>query len=417
MSQGSDLRRHRATLEDEWSRWIPRLRMARRSPSGSVPLRPEVAESWARSLDSVDPGQDSAPADEGVPVARRWAASPLHRPVGDLSSELHSIAEEAGFVGAVTDQSGTILWTCGGRTMRTRAERVNFAPGGRWDESAMGTNALSLALRTGRPSTVFSAEHLVSALHGWVCYCAPVRAPDGSVLGVLDLSTTWDRSHPLAMATVRSLATALESRLASTPPPAESPATPAEGAAGVRLSCLGVARAERDGVALPLPPRQLEILTLLALEPDGFTSDRLREALYGDRPVTTSTLKAEVSHLRRALGGAVASRRYGLTAPVSCDAADVLNALRDGDTGTALRHYRGPLLPRSEAPGIVEWRAQLEVAVREAVLASSGPEHALRYGERAPYDAEVHEHALRLLAPGDRRGPIAVGRLSTALRE
>ncbi|MFI1561666.1 GAF domain-containing protein [Streptomyces sp. NPDC020490] len=421
MSQRSDLRRRRATLEDEWSRWVPRLKQpapARRSAADG-PLRPEVTESWLRSLGSVDPCRDSAPVADTRSVAERWAASPLRRPVDDLSDELHSIADDAGFVTAVTDASGTILFTRGGQTMRRRAERVNFAPGGRWDEPDMGTNALSLALRTGRPSTVFSAEHLVSALHGWVCYCAPVHGPDGRVLGVLDLSTTWDRSHPLAMSTVRSLVSAIEGRLRTEAPApgAAQAATSAAPAAPVRLRCLGAERADRAGAPLPLRPRQLEILTLLALEPDGFTPERLREALYGDRAVTASTFKAEISHLRRALGGGVAARRYALTAPVTCDAVDVLRALERGDTGTALTHYRGPLLPRSEAPGIVEYRAQLEVAVREAVLSSTGPEHALRYGERAPYDAEVHEHALRLLGPHDRRRPIAVGRLSTALRD
>ena len=60
---------------------------------------------------------------------------------------------------------------------------------------------------------------------------------------------------------------------------------------------------------------------------------------------------------------------------------------------------------------------RLEVAVREAVLASARPEHALRYGERAPYDAEVHEHALRLLGRGDARRGRRAGRLSAALRD
>ena len=120
----------------------------------------------------------------------------------------------SGFVAAVTDESGTILWTCGERGMRRRAGAVNFAPGGRWGEEAMGTNALSLALRNDTASTVFSAEHLVHALHGWVCYCTPLHGPDGSVLGVLDLSSTWDRSHPLAMPALRTLAGAVEARLA-----------------------------------------------------------------------------------------------------------------------------------------------------------------------------------------------------------
>ncbi|MFJ6556685.1 GAF domain-containing protein [Streptomyces luteogriseus] len=406
MSQRPDLRQRRAVLEHEWSRWVPRLRVPGARPGGTATLRHEVTESWARSLGSVDPGRDSAPVADDGRVHQRWASSPLYRPVSALAGELHSIAEDAGFVTAVTDESGTILWTCGGPTMRRRAERVNFAPGGRWDEQAMGTNALSLALRTGRPSSVFSAEHLVSALHGWVCYCAPVHGRDGRVLGVLDLSTTWDRSHPLAMSTVRTLVSSIEARLT----------TQDAGTGHLRLTCLGAERAVRDGRHLRLRPRQLEILVLLSLEPGGFSAERLRAALYGDRPVTSSTFKAEISHLRRALGGAISPRHYALTEPVSCDAGEVLRALEQGDTDTALRRYGGPLLPRSEAPGIEEWRTRLEVAVRDAVLASTRPEHALRYGERAPYDAEVHEHALRLLGPGDTRRAIARGRLATALR-
>ncbi|MFI8089248.1 transcriptional regulator [Streptomyces sp. NPDC086080] len=408
MSQRNELRQHRARLESAWSRWVPQMRAAGAQPLGGEALRPDVTASWLRSLTSVDPALDSAPVTDGGVVHRRWLGSPLRRPVDGVTDELRAIAEDAGFVTAVTDETGTILWTCGGRTMRRRAERVNFAPGGRWDEGAMGTNALSLALTTGRPSSVFSAEHLVTALHGWVCYCAPVHAPDGRVLGVLDMSTTWDRSNPLAMSTVRTLAATIEDRLRAEPPAVAS--------GPVRLTCLGTGRADRDGAPLALRPRQLEILTLLALDRDGFTPGRLREALYGDRTVTASTFKAEISHLRRALDGGVATRRYALTAPVSCDAREVLSALERGDVETALRLYRGPLLPRSEAPGIEEWRSHLEVAVREAVLAGSRPEHALRYGEQAPYDAEVHEHALRLLDPGDPRRALAMGRLTTALR-
>ncbi|MFB6848983.1 transcriptional regulator [Streptomyces sp. NPDC056373] len=407
MSQRPDLTQRRAVLEHEWSRWVPRLGVPGTRPGGTAVLRHEVSESWARSLGSVDPGRDSAPVTDDGRVHQRWTSSPLYGPVSALAGELHSIAEDAGFVSAVTDESGTILWTCGGPAMRRKAERVNFAPGGCWEEQAMGTNALSLALRTGRPSSVFSAEHLVSALHGWVCYCAPVHGRDGSVLGVLDLSTTWDRSHPLAMSTVRTLVSTIEARLI----------TEVSRPARLRLRCLGTERAVRDGRSLPLRPRQLEILTLLALEPDGFSPQRLRAALYGDRPVTSSTFKAEISHLRRALGGAISPRHYALTTPVSCDAADVLRALEQGDTDTALGHYGGPLLPRSAAPGIEEWRTRLEVAVREAVLASTRPDHALRYGERAPYDVEIHEHALRLLGPEDGRRAIAAGRLTTALRD
>ncbi|MBY8862412.1 transcriptional regulator [Nocardia sp. CA2R105] len=403
MADHSTLSQLRAALEQEWARWIPGHAPA---PASSR-LRGEVAQSWMRSLLDVDPGRDSAPTAPGD-IAPRWAESPLRAPVTELADQLHGITHDAGYVAAVTDEAGTILWSYGGMVMRRRAERVNFAPGGRWGEMHMGTNALSLALQTGKPSKVFSAEHLVAALHGWVCYCAPIRGADGRQLGVLDLSTTWDRAHPLAMSTAQMLVSAIENRLrAGAAQAAES---------GMRLTSLGSARVLRDGKPVRLRPRQIEILTLLALEPEGFTHERLHYAIYGDRPVTSSTLKADVSHLRRETGGEIANRVYQLTVPLTCDAVDLAAALEAGNTAEAVRLYRGPLLPGSETPGIVEWREYFEVGVRTAVLASTDPEYALRYGERVPDDIAVHEHALRLLRPDDTRRAVAVARLHAALR-
>ncbi|WP_084505266.1 helix-turn-helix domain-containing protein [Nocardia harenae] len=411
MAQRRSLSQRRAALEAEWARRVPR-------PPGTDAIRPTadvappgaldsaVAQSWVRSLRTVDPGRDHAPGD-AVDVRTRWAASPLRTPVLELADQLRAVADGSDFVAAVTDESGTILWSYGGPVMRRRAEQVNFAPGGRWDEPHMGTNALSLALRTERPHTVFSAEHLVAALHGWVCYCAPIHGPDGRQLGVLDLSTAWDRAHPLAMSTAMALASAIEARVR-----AGAPAAP-----GMRLRCLGGAELVRAGGPVRLRPRHLEILTLLALEPEGFTHERLHFAVYGDRPVGTSTLKSEMSYLRRATDGEISSRVYRLAHPPACDAVELLAALESGDTGTAVELYRGPLLPGSDTPGIVTWRDHLEVAIRTAVLSSPDPAHALRYGEFAAADIAVHEHALTVLAHGDARRAIAAARLHSALRD
>ncbi|WP_218026813.1 GAF domain-containing protein [Nocardia inohanensis] len=396
------LAQRRAVLEKEWADWVPRLAVAA-APESNPAVRTEVARSWTRSLPTVDPSRDSAPGTADSDA--RWARSPLRGPVLDLSDQLRSATEDAEYVAAVTDETGTILWAHGGTVMRRRAEQVNFAPGGRWDETHMGTNALSLALESGRPATVFSAEHLVAALHGWVCYCAPIRDAQGRTLGVLDLSSTWDRSHPLAMATVQSLVIAIEARLRSEAQPEP----------GVRLNCLGSGGLTRDGHRIRMRPRHLEILALLALEPDGLTPDQLHFAVYGDRPVTTSTLKADVSHLRRETGGEISNRTYRLISPLWCDAVELVTALRAGDTATAVRLYRGPLLPESETPGIIRWRQYLEVAVRTAVLSSTDPNDALAYGQRAVEDAEIHEHALRLLPAGDGRRSIAAARLHAAL--
>ncbi|ROO89212.1 hypothetical protein EDD29_6899 [Actinocorallia herbida] len=380
----------REALRREWSRWL--------AGRGSPGVRAEIGASWRRSIRAVDPALGCAP----LAAEADWARSPLRAPVEAVSGELRAVAEDAGFVAAVTDERGTILWTCGGAVMSRRAGAVNFAQGGRWDEASMGTNALALALETGVPSSVFSAEHLVEALHGWVCYCAPLHGPDGAVLGVLDISSTWDRSHPLGLPTVRGLAAAIEGRLGKA------------AGSGWRLRCLGAASLRRDGVSVAIRPRQVEILALLALEGRALPPERLHDSLYGERRVSAVTLRAEVSHLRRVMAGALSTRAYALAGQVSCDAAEVLAHLHAGRLTEALDGYGGPLLPLSEAPGVVRWRDHIEVALREAVLADPRPEPALAYGAHHPEDLAVHEHAAALLPSADPRHAVAVARARAA---
>ncbi|MEU1426383.1 transcriptional regulator [Nocardia sp. NPDC005746] len=405
MTQLPAASRQRAELEKAWERWTTSTPGC--PPGAQVALRGEVAASWERSLRTVDPTRAVAPGTDRDELGSRWAESPLRTPVTEMAGELRALTEDSGMIAVVTDEAGTVLFSCGDRSVRRRAESVNLAPGGCWDEPYMGTSGIALSLHSGRPSQVWAAEHLVEALHGWVCYCAPIRAADGRQLGVLDLSTYWDRSHPLILTTVRALVTAIESRVhAEQQHPAATP----------RLEALGVPRLYQQGSQVPMRPRQLEILTLLALEPEGFTPERLHEAVYGGRSVSSSTLKSDVSRLRAATDGRIADRRYMLTEPLACDAVELLAALEAGDLTTAVRLYRGPLLPDSDVPGIVQWREHLDVCLRTAVLADHNPEHALRFGQRCPDDIEIHEHALRLLPHGDSRRALAAARLHTALR-
>ena len=148
-----------------------------------------------------------APLADADETRLAWQTSPLSvcRPAARI--ELQAAADDGELVVAITDPAARILWTYGGMVMRGRAEQVNFVPGGRWDEASVGTNALDLALRLDRAATVYSAEHFSSCVHGWVCWAAPVHDPStGRQLGVLDLSTTWDRSHPIGLATAQALA-------------------------------------------------------------------------------------------------------------------------------------------------------------------------------------------------------------------
>ena len=298
---------------------------------------------------------------------------------------------------AVTDAETRVLWTYGGRVMRGKAESVNFVPGARWDDQSVGTNALDLANRHGEPSMVFSAEHYAPIVHNWVCWAAPVFDPtSGTQLGVIDLSTTWDRTHPIGLATARVMARLIESAMPRTHQYAAAEPE-AAGEPGLVLTLLGTADVRLDGQRLLLNRRQTEVLALLALHPEGLSLEQLHAAVYGDQAVTFSTLKAEVSHLRAALGGQLSSRPYRLLMPVSTDVDHVLALLRAGQVAAAVKAYGGDLLPGTNSPALGELAEYVAVAVREALLADPDADAVLRYTDLSPYDTAVVERCLDAL--------------------
>lgn len=386
-----DLRGRRSALERAREEW------AQRRAAGTEGVPGTIVDSWNRSADTVPDSVTEAPMDDPDRTQAEFEDSPLHVAVGQLENELRRAAEDGDLVVAVTDPDTRILWTYGGRVMRRKAERVNFVTGGRWDEDSVGTNALSLAQQTGRTQTVFSAEHYAPIVHNWVCWAAPVRdLATGEQLGVLDLSTTWDRSHPIGAATATALASLLEREI----PRAGLSGNEIRTGSGLTLRVLGAAEAHVDGTRLLLTRRQSEILATLALHPEGLSLDALHAAVYGDARVSPSTLKAEVSHLRQALGGRLASRPYRLDLPVTCDAVEVMRAVRSGDVEGAVAAYNGDLVPGTESPELTSTGDYLAVAVRESLLADPRPDVVVRYARAVPYDTEVVERALALL--GDR---------------
>ncbi|GAA1945294.1 helix-turn-helix domain-containing protein [Nocardioides panacihumi] len=375
-------------------------------------VRPEILRSWARSGIAIRPDVTHAPLADEDDTADYWRHSPLQVAVERVEDDLRRTAEDGDLVIAVTDPDTRILWTYGGRVMRRKAETVNFVPGGRWDDQSVGTNALDLANRDDVPSMVFSAEHYAEVVHNWVCWAAPVHDPvTGARLGVVDLSTTWDRTHPIGLATARVMARLIETAL---PVGAVAGPRDEQSAPGLVMTLLGTAETWLDGQRLLLNRRQTEILALLALHQEGLSLEQLHAAVYGDQAVTFSTLKAEVSHLRHAIGGQLASRPYRLLMPVTTDVEQVLALLRRGRVAAAVDAYGGDLMPGTNSPALTELAEYVAVAVREALLANPEPDAVMRYSELAPYDAEVVEVCLARLDGGHPAVPLLKGRLAVA---
>ncbi len=378
-------------------RRIESIRRGERTPGEHiVVVGMDIAGSWQRSREAVSETCSAAPIEDTV---SDWTQTPYGQAVTSCVYELETVARESGMVAAVSDAEGRLLWTGCSRSMRNRAERVHFVPGGRWDERSVGTNALALALRYRRPASVFSAEHFIPAVQDWVCYAAPVRdATSGEVMGVVDLSTTWNKHSPLALHAVERFAQRVSQALQSL---SHMPV--------LRLRTLGTPQAVLQGRVVPLSPRQLEILCLLALHPEGLDLERMHAALYGDRPVGVATLKTEVSQLRERLGGAIGSRPYRLLVNWQADFRDLEQALDAGRIENALGIYRGAFLPRTESPLLRAWRDCLESRLSEAIFRVDNPDVLLNHLGQAPEAVDALQRLSELL-PSDHPGRALLAR-------
>jgi hypothetical protein len=346
-------------------------------------MRAEVADSWHRSAAAGVPadGQTAPitlPDDELRDVRD---AHPLARVFPLLDDVLGQAARDCDAIMAVSDEAGQLLWVCGSGTALRRAESIGFVEGSNWDERFAGTNAPGLALRLDQPATVVRAEHFRHAVQPWSCAATPIHDPGSSrLLGVLDITGGDEIVVPQTMAMVRAAARLAESEIArdlltrSVPEQRRSGSHLVIESLGRSDSLVSIADGRGNQGTVRLSPRHSEIVLLLASAPRGLSGDELAVLLYEDDN-GGSTMRAEMNRLRHLLGEELlGSRPYRLTADVTADWLGVEARLAAGDVAGALRAYRGPLLPRSTAPGVVRLRSGLDEALRAALLRSRQPD-------------------------------------------
>jgi hypothetical protein len=139
----------------------------------------------------------------------------------------------------------------------------------------------------------------------------------------------------------------------------------------IRVTFLGRDRAvlEVGSRRTELRRRLSEILMLLCEHPEGMSAGVLCADLHGDEG-SPSSVRVEVSRLRKLIGPFIDTDRYRLTCDVETDVRRVEGLLRNGAVREAAEAYSGPFLPDSEAPGVVRAREQLDAWMRQAVVSS-----------------------------------------------
>jgi hypothetical protein len=160
-----------------------------------------------------------------------------------------------------------------------------------------------------------------------------------------------------------------------------------------------------DGRTVSLSARHSEILAILGNHSSGLSADDLCAQLYpGDGSAVT--LRAEMVRLRKVLHGlspdaVPESRPYRLPVELLPDSGQVLSCLQRGAHRIALEIYKGAVLPRSEAPGVVQLRERVSHLLREALLSDGSVDSLLKYAElpEAKYDVDLRLAVLKLLPP------------------
>lgn len=184
------------TRKQDWERFCA----LGRPPVG---LRAVVLESWTRVAKLGGIAQRRrAPLVEAEEFAR------LHLANRDLleAAQRHlaqnaALLRDAQSIMVLCDPRGVVLQADGCLAVLDQAHDDRLLLGGRWDEVAIGTNAIGTALHTGRPVQICGPEHFCEVIQKWNCAAVPLRHPaTGRVLGVLDVTAPCAVPQPQAAA-------------------------------------------------------------------------------------------------------------------------------------------------------------------------------------------------------------------------
>lgn len=428
LHRGQSVRKRRMQLEHAHERFVtglssePEVDLRERFAAEEA-LRPLVFESWLRSHNStMNPDHlPEVPALSVDELQELRVIHPMSRVLPLVNRLLLNEATESGFIIAVGDAEGRLLWVDGDYRLRSRAEDMGFRAGMDWSERAVGMSAPGSALELDHAIQVVGAEHYDRGVHQWSCAAAPVHDPvTGSILGVIDVTGGDEIAAPHILPLVEATLAAVEAELKleslrghlERARPMSTHSASGVGRTGSsrrvtpRLVVLGreTALLECESGAHELSGRHAEILIALASSPKGMSAQVLVGAVYGEQG-SEQTLRSEIARLRgwmnqQGIDLAVASRPYRLACEMKIDASEMLAALARGAHRLALASYEGPVLPQSVSPSVNELRMNVEGTLRESMLQSAAADQLFAYAQLwAPDDKEVWETLLRLLPP------------------
>ncbi|MES1040023.1 sigma-54-dependent Fis family transcriptional regulator [Peribacillus simplex] len=176
-------------------------------------LRKEVADSWKRCKKlNVNPFKIPPIMDEYEIEEIISKNQYLINVVGPFIKLISDLTKETNFLYVLTDQNGNVIEVRGEKHVVEQAKKSNFVIGANRFEGA-GTNAISVAIITGKPIHIGGPEHYNVNFHQWSCAAAPIHDSKGELRGVLTLSGHYSLKHTHTLGMVVSLAKVIEKEL------------------------------------------------------------------------------------------------------------------------------------------------------------------------------------------------------------
>lgn len=204
------LLKNRVTLEQAWNHFFATGEIDRRT------LRPEIADSWERSLASgVRPG-DTVTITELDAVSlemRRSKLSEILKIAKPFMETIYKVVGESNMILRLTDQDGWVIGSFGDQKLLETHRDLRLHAGSNVSESVIGTNGIGIALVADQSIQVMGAEHYNRAYHDWTTSASPIHDESGRVIAVISMSGDYKRVHPHTLGMIMASAEAIEHEL------------------------------------------------------------------------------------------------------------------------------------------------------------------------------------------------------------
>lgn len=166
-------------------------------------IRPEVAESWIRCNNKIDPLMTNPPKmiNEKELTKRIKSRHKLVETAWPFMKILYKIVQGSEFRVDLVDEDGFILKSIGDEKILEVCKKSNSLPGANRSETFSGTTSIGLAILHKTPFQITGSEHFVQIFQHWTCSTAPIFDELGVVIGFLNMAGTpeLENQHTLGM--------------------------------------------------------------------------------------------------------------------------------------------------------------------------------------------------------------------------